>query len=273
MKPISDYTDYHLYLKDFYEERKMMVGLSWRGFNKMVGFRSASYMKLVCEGKSKLSSVGAVRIAKAFGFNKVQTSYFCAMVTYCNTPVEKKKNAAYEVMQSIIKDNKIRVVGNDDYNYYSSWWNPVLRELAPRLPSALPLIVAGMFYDEVSAEDVRRSLDFMVQAGFLKRLKRNSYAQLDKAIQGSSESIPKAIRNMHKKMAEFAVKAIENFPKTDRNFSGLTIAASKSTYSQIVKELNICRKKIAEIVSSSEDGNRIFRLNMQFFPVTKEITK
>lgn len=273
MMPVFNYTDYHLFLKDLYEERKAATGLSWRGFDRLVGFKSASYLKLVCEGKTKLSVVGAQRVAKAFEFNKIQADYFCAMVVYCNTPVEKKRIAALQQMQSIIEDNKIRVVGNDDYNYYSSWWNPVLRELAPRLPSALPIIVAGMFYENVTPEDVQRSLDFMVRAGFLKKGKRHTYSQLDRGIQGSSEMIPKAIRNMHKQMAEFAVKAIENFPKTDRNFSGLTIAASKSTYNQIVKELNACRKKVADIVSAADEGDRIFRLNMQLFPVTKEIGK
>ncbi len=273
MMSVFNYADYHLYLKDLYEEKKASTGLSWRGFNRLVGFRSASYLKLVCEGKTKLSVVGAQRIAKAFDLNKIQADYFRALVVYCNTPVEKKRVAALQEMQSIIEDNKIRVVGNDDYNYYSSWWNPVLRELAPRLSSALPIIVAGMFYENVTPEDVQRSLDFMVRAGFLKRGGRHTYSQLDRGVQGSSEMIPKAIRNMHKQMAEFAVKAIENFPKTDRNFSGLTVAISKSVYGQIVRELDDCRKRITDIVSAAEDGDRIFRLNMQLFPVTKEITK
>ena len=51
MKPISDYKDYRLYIRDFYEERKMMTGLSWRGFNKMAGYASTKFLKLVCDGK------------------------------------------------------------------------------------------------------------------------------------------------------------------------------------------------------------------------------
>ncbi|MBR4008648.1 TIGR02147 family protein, partial [Fibrobacter sp.] len=82
MKPISDYKDYRLYIRDFYEERKMMTGLSWRGFNKMAGYSSTRFLKLVCDGKSKLSGVGAARVASAMGLSKIQTSYFLAMVTY-----------------------------------------------------------------------------------------------------------------------------------------------------------------------------------------------
>lgn len=272
MKPISDYSDYRHYIKDFYEERKLMTGLSWHGFNKMAGYASPKFLKLVCEGKSKLSSVGATRLAKVMGLSKVQTTYFLALVTYCNTPVERKKRAAFELMQDIIKNDKVRVVGDDAYEYFKNWWNPVLRELAPRVSIAIPSKMAGMLHEYVSYEDVKKSLEFMVQAGFLKKQGKN-YVQTDKAILGSSEKIPKAIRNMHKQMAWFAEKAVENFPVSDRNFSGMTIAVNRANYEQIVEELNICRKKIAEIISAAEDCDRIYRLNLQLFPLTKEIEK
>ena len=75
MKPISDYNDYRLFIRDYYEERKLMTGLSWRGFNKMAGYANTRFLKLVCDGKSKLSSVGASRLAKLMGLSKIQTSY------------------------------------------------------------------------------------------------------------------------------------------------------------------------------------------------------
>ena len=272
MKPISDYKDYRLYIRDFYEERKMMTGLSWRGFNKMAGYANTRFLKLVCDGKSKLSSVGAARVSSAMGLSKIQTSYFLAMVTYGNTPVEKKKQEALELMESIAKDNKVRIVGGDAYEYFKNWWNPILRELAPRVANATPSKLAQLFYENVTPENVRNSLTFMVQAGFLKE-HGNRYVQSDKAILGSSEKIPKAIRNMHKQMARFAEKAIENFPVSDRNFSGMTVAVNREAYERIVKEFDICRKKIAEIVSAAEDYDRIYRVNLQLFPLTKEIEK
>lgn len=272
MKPISDYNDYRLYIRDFYEERKLMTGLSWRGFNKMAGYASPRFLKLVCDGKSKLSSVGAIRLAKVMGLSKVQSSYFLALVSYCNTSVERRKQVAYEHMQAIAKDEKVRIVGDDAYDYYKDWWNPILRELAPRVAVAIPAKIASLFYENVSSEDVRKSLDFMVQAGFLKKNKR-SYVQTDKAILGSSEKIPKAIRNMHKQMAFFAEKAVDNFSVSDRNFSGMTLSVNRAAYDQIVNELDSCRKKIAAIVSAAEECDRIYRLNLQLFPVTKEIEK
>ena len=98
-----------------------------------------------------------------------------------------------------------------------------------------------------------------------------SYEQTDMAISGSSDAIPKAIRSMHQQMTMLAAKIIDGLPKSERNISGLTVAANKQTYDRVVNELDICRKKIAAIVGDAEEANRVYRINLQIFPVTKEI--
>ena len=126
--------------------------------------------------------------------------------------------------------------------------------------------------DNAPGVDVQEALDFLVEAGFLTCVSTNTYEQTDMAISGASDAIPKAIRSMHKHMAILAANMIDSLPKSERNVSGLTIAANKHTYERVVNELNICRKKIASIVTNAEDANRIYRVNLQMFPVTKEIT-
>ena len=58
MKPIIDYIDFRQYMLDYYEDRKRRSAFSWREFSKITGFSSSSYMKVVCDGKSKLSRLG-----------------------------------------------------------------------------------------------------------------------------------------------------------------------------------------------------------------------
>ena len=67
MKPITEYEDYRLYLRDFYEERKKTSVFSWREFAKLAGFSSSGYLKLVCDGKTRLSKIGAVRSLRRWG--------------------------------------------------------------------------------------------------------------------------------------------------------------------------------------------------------------
>lgn len=271
MKPITDYQDYRLYMRDFYAERKASSAFSWRAFAKLAGFASSGYLKLVCDGKTRLSRVGLSKVAKAMKLAKIQTEYFRAMVAFSDEPDVNKRAAAFEKMQAIAEENKVRIVGESAYRYFDTWWNPILREMAPMLAVASPTQISNLLYGGVTRFDVQQSLDFLVEAGFLTRTGHNVYEQTDKAVAGSSDAIPKTIRMMQKQMALLGARIIDELPKSERNFSGLTVAANKQTYERVVEELTTCRKKIASIVANAENGNRIYRLNLHFFPVTKEI--
>ena len=41
-------------------------------------------------------------------------------------------------MERIAREHKVRVVDSDAFQYYESWENPVIRELAPMMPGAQP---------------------------------------------------------------------------------------------------------------------------------------
>ena len=67
MRPITEYSDYRKYMRDYYEERKKGSYFSWREFAKLAGFTSSGYLKLVCDGKTRLSRGGAAKVAGAMG--------------------------------------------------------------------------------------------------------------------------------------------------------------------------------------------------------------
>jgi uncharacterized protein (TIGR02147 family) len=65
MNPIAEYNDYRRYMRDYYEERKRTSYFSWREFAKLAGFSSSGYLKLVCDGKTRLRQDGALKVARA----------------------------------------------------------------------------------------------------------------------------------------------------------------------------------------------------------------
>ena len=169
MKPIVEYQDYHAFLSDYYEERKRTSAFSWREFAKIAGFVSPSYLKDVCSGKTNLSKVTMGRVAAAIGLVGHEVAYFEAMVQFGNAKADDVKKKFLEQMHSIAFDHKVRIVDKDAFEYYDSWKNPVVRELAPLMPGAMPGEIAKACTQEVSALEVRKSLAFLERAGFLPR--------------------------------------------------------------------------------------------------------
>ena len=269
MKPIIEYTDFRKFMRDFYEERKRCSAFSWREFSKIAGFSSPSYMKVVCDGNSKLSRIGVERTGAAMGLVGFEMDYFRAMVKFGQAEVESKKVAAYEEMLSIAKVYKVRVLEGDLFEFYDTWRNPVLRELAPLMPGATPGELAKMCYPEVSAQEVQESLAFLTKAGLLKKTE-GKLVQSETSVKGSNDATRLAMRGMHRMMSQLATPALE-LPVEERNFSGVTMGLSRESYSKIENLLDEFRRKIIAIAAEEKNVEQVYRLNLQLFPLTKNV--
>ena len=271
MKSVFEYKDYHLFMQDYYDERKRLGAFSWREFCKSAGFTSPNFLKLVCMGQSKLSKVKVGDVAKAMGLVGDDADYFREMVTFCNAEKDEAKKAALLEMQRIALEHKVRVVDSDAFQYYESWKYPVLRELAPMMPGASPRDLADTCKERVSAEEVRDVLNFLVKAGFLKKDGEKVYSQTEQIVIGSKEALPIAIRAMHKEMANMAARAVDRYSASERHFTGVTLSVNQEASERIAKELDACCRKVLAIANEYSDQDQVCRINFQFFPVTDKI--
>ena len=269
MKPIIEYESHRAYMQDFYDQRKRCSAFSWREFSRLAGFSSPIYLKLVCEGKSNLSQIGVERVAVAMGLAGYELVYFRSLVAFDQAKKDADKKRAYEGMMEIASAHKVRVLDSVAFAFYESWRNSVLRELAANMPGAKPSDLAHLCYQKISAEDVKDTLAFLVKAGLLKKTGENSYEQSEKSVRASGEAMPVAVRAMHRQMAEFAMKAVDEIPPTERNITGVTLGLTGRAYQRIVTELDSFRRKIIAIATEDDGMDQVYRLNLQLFPLTR----
>ena len=271
MESILKYQDYRRFLQDFYDWKKRTSAFSWRDYSKMAGFASPVFMKQVCEGKANLGKKATDKVADAFNFVGMERDYFFNMVTYAQAKTDEKRRYAYAEMQSIANANKVNLVGAEAYRYYDSWVHPVVRELAPAMPGAMPKEIANKCVNEVSAREIVDSIKFQVDSGFLKRVGDSTYAQTDKLIAGDTQSISLAVRSMNRQMASFAVDAIDRFSAEERFISGITMGVSNDAYGKIVEVLRKCREQVQNIILKDDKVEQVLRLNLQLFPLTQKL--
>ena len=271
MKPILEYKDYRLYIQDYYDERKRLGVFSWREFCKSAGFSSPNFLKLVCQGQSRLGKPKIENVANAMGLVGYEKDYFREMVMFCNAKKDSLKKAALLEMQKIALEHRMRVVDGEAFQYYESWKYPVLRELVPMMPGANPRDIAEECKEHVSAEEVRDILSFLVKAGFLKKVDDKVYSQTEQNVIGSNEALPIAIRAMHKEMANMAARAVDRYSPSERYFTGLTIGVNEEASKRIVNEIDSCCKKVLSIANEYDDSDQVCRVNFQFFPFTDKI--
>lgn len=261
-------------MRDFYTERKLNSGFTWRDFAKSAGYSSPVFLKLVCDGKTNLSDVGVERVASAMGLVGTDLIYFRLLVSFNQEKDSSKKKFFFEKMRAVAKENSTSLVGEDQYEYYDSWVNPVIREMAPQMPGATPAQMTGKLAFETQAAEVKNALAVLQKVGLLKKDENGNFVQMHKSIStGNLEISTLSVRELHRQMGELAVRSIDEIPSAERDISGLTIGVSENGFYRITKEIEAFRHRVSSIVMQDSAEDHVYRLNIQLFPLTKKLSK
>jgi hypothetical protein, TIGR02147 len=274
MKSVVEYKDYRQYILDYYGERKRSSAFTWREFARLAGFASGSYLKLVCDGKTRLLEEGAKKTALAMGLLGFEYDYFILMVRYENAKTDAQKKKCFEEMRALSEAHHVKILGCDLYTFYETWKHSVVRELAVAMPGAKPNEIAKVCRPAISAADVSASLSFLTKAGLLTRDIKGNYHQTNRSLTtGRLNVVAVAVHSLLRQMGEFALEALDKLPISERHFSGITMGVTAESYAKVVEELAKCRRRIVSIVSSAKKVEKVCRLNMQLFPLTENINK
>lgn len=115
------------------------------------------------------------------------------------------------------------------------------------------------------------SIELLKRTGLLEESEEGSYIQTNELIPTGSEIESLAVNDLHAQMADLARNAVEEIPKEECDISGLTMGVSRDTFEAIKSELKEFRQRIRALISEDQVVERMYRLNMQFFPLSKEI--
>ena len=268
------YENFRAYIQDFYSEHRDRFGFTWRQFAKAAGYSSPVFLKLVSEGKSNLSEAGIERTASAMGLVGGDLLYFRCLVNFNQQKKAAVKKEFYDEMRSIASKSRVSLVGEDQYEYFSSWRNPVLRELADSLNDLNPADYASLFIEKTTPDQVKKSLKTLVKTGLVKQTASKSYKKKTPALTtGNLDVASLTVREMHRQMGELAIKSLDQVDPKDRDFSGLTFGVTNEAVERIKAEIADFRRRMMSIIIEDKGFDQVLRLNMQLFPLTKPIEK
>lgn len=273
MKSIYAYNDYRKYIADYYAEQKELVGFSWRDFAKASKLGSPVFLKLVCEGKSGLSKATSSHVAGAMGLDGFEKEYFILLVSYNQAKNAKAKSEAFKCLQEIVIENRVLILDKSLYEYYSTWLNSAIRELASSVNKATPHSLAKLCIPSVSDDAVAQSLKFLVKNKLLRKSTiKGRFTQGRKSIStGTLPTSVMSVRNLHRQMGLLALECLDSIPVNERNFSTITLGLTEKAYNDIIVEMQNFRKKVIDIAAKDAQTERVYELNLQLFPLSKKI--
>jgi uncharacterized protein (TIGR02147 family) len=263
--------NYRDLLKEILEhKRKENSFFSYRSVSKKAGIASTGFLSLVLAGKRNISNDLALRLCEVLKFNKRETSYFSALVSYNQTDIPEDKKKFFEELISLRPSNA-RSIQSDQQEYFNKWYYAAIRELISiaEVSDNNHKHIAAILTPQISVPEVREAIELLIRLGFVYRNEDGFYKRSDALLTAAGSSIdPSAIRKYQADTIDLARNALYSLEKELRDISTVTLSTNEDGMAKIKAKIEQCRSDIMAIAKQSTNSDRIIQVNMQLFPLS-----
>jgi uncharacterized protein (TIGR02147 family) len=277
MVEISGYLNFREYLKDFYNFKKQeSKSFSYAVFAKRAGLKSPNYLKLVMDGDRKLSDELIPSFLKGLGLKKEQETEFRLLVNM-NQALDavQRQNTLKNLMELRTKTQLKREKLN--FSFWSqipTWIAWTIYEMADQKAADFtPEFIKNILRFPATIEDVKKALNSLLERGELRL--NNGRIEKARDILETPEDVP--VNVVKSLMRDFILLSIESLYRDrpdEREFGGFTLSLTKEEFKELKSELRDIRTRLIErftVARKLSKGDRIYQLNIQFFPLTDEV--
>lgn len=270
------YDDFRKFLQDYFtEQKKTQPVFSHRFFAAKAGFSSSSYCLNVIRGRFKLTPKSIVKIAKAVGFEPLQTSYFEALVQYNQAEQVEKRETAWNKILDIRKQTKFTPVSTREQAYFSKWYNSVIRELVVNSNWNGDYIkLARMVDPQITTDEAREAVKNLLEWELIQEINKDKgIYKATSQLLNATQIPPILLRQIRRDYIQHAIGAVEHKSKDERFATFTTLAMSEKSYNYAVEVLEEARKKIIAKVTNDSSPEKIYELMVVAFPLSKNMKK
>ena len=268
---VYDYLDYRSYLSDLFHFRKAGAShFSYRYFSKKAGFASPNFLQLVINGQRNLTNASIAKVAKGFSLKKKEREFFEYLVFMNQATLHDEKNYYYRKMISIVGFKSISTIAKDQFEYFSKWYYPAIREmLSFGAGAATPEKIAAKLIPKITVKQAASALGLLKRLKLITQSPDGNWEQVDRDISTGPEIKSMAVANFHKKMLQLATDSIDRFNASKRDISGLTLSIQHENLPELKDRLVSFRQELMELASYDENSDMVVQINFQLFPLTK----
>ncbi len=269
MNSIFTYTDYRLFLKEYYDEQKReKKQFSYQYLADHCGFKSKTFLYKVIKGEKALTVDGALKIASYMKLKKKERNYFQAIVLFTNAKTIDEKDFYFDKLQEFSKNEESSTIRRNQFRYFNKWYNSVVRELVVITEWNDDYdTLAKSLIPPISKKEAKESVQLLLDLKFIHQDDNGKYHRTDNAITTGSDITSLAVNHFQKENLILASEAIDRFKRPTRDISTLTMSISESGQEKIMSEIAQFRKKLINIVASDEEVDRVYQINFQAFPL------
>jgi uncharacterized protein (TIGR02147 family) len=270
---IFEYQNYRLYLKDYYNEQKdSKKYFSYRYFSNKAGINASAFLYYVIEGKRNLTKKSIDKISSAIGHNKEENEYFENLVFFNQAKTIAEKTMYYSRIVECRNPLDIKTISSERYEYYSKWYNSVIREVVTMVDFKGDYAFLGKcLLPTISEKQAAESISLLERLGFIERDENGLYHQTD-ALIGVKPEPHEAfiIEKFQTEMLNMAIKAYDCVPRSSRMSASTTFSISGKTFELFKMKTREFRRELLEIARLDNEPERVVQFTFNMFPVTRD---
>ena len=282
---LSDYLDYRLYLREFYQAKKELSKndlrpYSYQLFSAAANIKSPNYLKMIIEGQRNLSEDMIGKFAKALALSKDQSEEFSYLVKLNQAEDTSERNIYLKKISEVRVEQKLKSgeIDRKTWEKIPNWVAWILYAMIDQEGvSFTTKNLKELLRNKASEAEIEASLNSLLASGEIKKDPITGEIKKSHNLIDSPEEIPVAlVRKLQTQLMYLGLESLYQDAPQDREFGTLTMSLTKEEFEDIKFKLRQLRKSIHKdnsIGRKEKKGERVYQLNIQLFPVTNKISE
>lgn len=211
------------------------------------------------------------KLASILKLGRREADYFELLVNHNQAKTTEERQHYLDRLMAF-RSTRTAVVDRDRDRYYSRWYYSAIRELVALTEIRDESQVASLLRPPITRSEAREALELLKRLGMIRMNKNKCHERIDAALTSGPNVNPAIIHGFQTATMQLAQSALHHFPKDERDISTLTLSCNSRDLARIRERVRQMRAEITEIACASDNADRVFQLNTQFFPLTKRLT-
>ena len=269
---VLKYTNYRVYLRDYYEFKKKTVpAFSLRFFAEKAGLSSHAHLKLTIDGKRNITKNTVIKLSHGLGLENQRAAYFESLVFFNQAQTDADKQVYYAQLLKASPRSKLHKMDKAQFRIFREWHHSAILEMvALKDFRPIPDWISKRLRGAVTPAQVTESLKLLVELGLLVKT-ANGYRQRDPLITTDDEVQDLMVKMYHLQMLKLSANMISDLPAAERDISALTFSIRREDFPNLKKHLQLMRKELLDFSAKAGEAEEVVQINIQLYPLTRGV--
>ncbi len=271
---VTDYLNYRDFLRDRFQWLKENdPGFSQKRVQIDLGVASSGFIPNILAGRKNLTPTQSARLARLLELDRVESSYFEHLVLFTQARTVEEKNEFFARLMTM-QSARLSQLSEASLTLFAKWYYVAVREVIN-----LTTIVddyeklASLLQPAIKASEAKEAIDVLSNLNLVERSEMGYWQPKEAAISTGDEVRSMHLLHFQVATMDLAKRALNDIPPDERDISVLTMGLSPDAFRLAKHEIQHFRKRLAKIAMDDSAANRIYQLNFQFFPISKELER